>query len=95
MRPAQTAQMTISRSAADGGGPPSEGGRPCGEAVPVGGRRRHRTGIAGRLGHVEGHAPQGAWRRRALCVLDRVEGYRERSSLVGVLGYASGSVSWG
>ncbi len=54
-QPAQTAKMTFCRSAADGGGPPSgEGGRrrdgvprrgvalPCGEAVPVGGRRRRR-----------------------------------------------------
>ncbi len=35
------------------------------------------------------------WRRRALCVLDRVEGYRERPSPAGGLGYASGSVGWG
>jgi hypothetical protein len=63
--------MTISRSAVDGGGPLSGGGRrqdgiprhgvapPCGKAVQVGGRRRRRTGIAGRLGLVEGHAPPG------------------------------------
>ena len=63
--------MTISRSAADGGGPPSGGGRrrdgvprrgvapPCGEAVLVRGRRRRRTGLAGRLGCVTGPAPLG------------------------------------
>jgi hypothetical protein len=28
-------------------------------------------------------------------VLDRVEGYRERSSPAGGLGYASGSIGWG
>ncbi len=35
------------------------------------------------------------WRQRALCVLDRVEGYREQSSPEGGLGYASRSVGWG
>ncbi len=30
---------------------------PCGETVPVGGRRRRRTGVAGRLGRIKGHAP--------------------------------------
>jgi hypothetical protein len=52
-------------------------------------------GVAGRLGRVEGHALPGTWWQRALCVLDRVEGYRERTSPEGVLGYASGSVGWG
>jgi hypothetical protein len=37
----------------------------------------------------------GTWLRRALCVLDRMEGYRERSSPAGGLGYVSGSVGWG
>jgi hypothetical protein len=42
------------------GGVPRRGvALPCGEAVPVGGRRRHRTGVAGRLGRVKGHAPPG------------------------------------
>ena len=35
------------------------------------------------------------WRRWALCVLDCVEGYRERSSPAGGLGYTSGFVGWG
>ncbi len=60
--------MTISRSTADGGGPPSGGGwrwdgvprrgiaPPSGVAVQVGGWRRRRIGVAGRLGHVKAAA---------------------------------------
>ena len=91
-RPAQTAQTTISCSAADGGGPPSGGGGrrwdgvphrgvapPCGKAVPVRGRRRRyrrrRPPRARRRS-----CTAGTWQRQALCMLDRVEWYRERSS---------------
>ena len=101
MRPAQTAQMTISRIVAGGGGPPSGG-----VAGAAAGRRstpqhcpalwRGCTGQGAALPSSRRRRPPrrrywsctaGTWRRGALCVLDRVEGYEKRSSPAG--GYAS------
>ena len=87
--------MTISRSAADGGEQPSGVGVAVGQrstpwrcpalwqgctgrgATPPSYRRRWLPRVRQRS------CTARTWRRRVLCMLDRVEGYRERSSPAG------------
>ena len=56
---------------------------PCGEAVPVGGAAPQSSWRRRPPRMRYWSCTAETWQRRALCVLDSVEGYGERSSLAG------------